>query len=102
MILVGDCEFWIIGGSDKVIMYGDVYIFNIKIFEWKILVMKGFLVDRVIVIYVVVVYFLYFIVILVYGGYSGVDFVWFNGLVILYIDILEWEIFKLKGFVFCV
>lgn len=95
--LVGDCELWIIGGSDKVIMYGDVHIFNIKTLEWKTPATKGPLADRVIATHAAVVHPLHSTAILVYGGYSGVDSVWLNGLAILHTDTLEWEILKPKG-----
>jgi N-acetylneuraminic acid mutarotase len=95
--LVGDEELWIIGGSDKVTMFGDVHMLNTRTLEWKTLATTGSLAGRVIGTHAAVVHPLQPGAILVFGGYGGAESVWLKELAILHTDALEWETLNPKG-----
>ena len=95
--LVADCELWIIGGSDKVTMYGDIHMFNTKTLEWTSPDTRGPLAGRVVGTHAAVVHPLQSRSILVFGGYGGVDSQWLSDLAILHTDSLEWETLSPRG-----
>ncbi|XP_024402653.1 uncharacterized protein [Physcomitrium patens] len=95
--LTGDGELWVIGGSDRDVMHGDVHMLSTKTLEWTSSATAGPLAGRLLGTHAAVAHPLRSNAILVYGGYGGVDSKWLSDLAVLDTGTLEWEILKPEG-----
>lgn len=94
---VGNEEIWVIGGSDKDVMYGDVHVLNTNTLEWTSPSTKGPAAGKLLGTHAAVVHPLQPNTIMVYGGYGGEESKWLNDLVVLHTDTLEWKVLNPGG-----